>query len=197
MSYELTTQVRYEDSPNIDANGRLRVSQLTSQYDGKQLYDKLPLFVDEEIIGLGRADHNLTFAKTEIVTPTNGDDVILQTKQRFNYQSGKSQLILFTFENFGGSAAFSDNLSVVTTRSGTETSRVIRADWDDPLDGSGVSGVTHDFRDNTIFAIDYEWSGVGRVRYYIKKNGVFILFHSVDFTNETDVYMASPNQPLS
>lgn len=192
MSYELQTEVSFADTGNIDAFGRLRVSQVTTQYDAKQIYDNLPLFVDEELIGTATSVHSTTLAKTTLTAPANGDAAILQTKQRFNYQSGKSNLIFMTFKNLGEG----ESVSVVTSRSGTETKRDVRDDWDDRLDGTGASGITHDFDNNTIFAIDYEWLGVGRVRYYIIKNGALINFHSVDFTDTTDVYMSSPNQPL-
>lgn len=193
MSYELQTQVSFADGPNIDAFGRLRVSELNTQYDAKQLYDNLPLFVDEELIGTATTAHSTTLAKTTLNVAADGDKAILQTKQRFNYQSGKSQLVFFTFHQFGNSAT---NIDVVVSRTGTETARVSRDTWDDPLDGTGASGVTHNFNNNTILALDYEWLGAGRVRFYIIKNGVFINFHSVDFTDTKEVYMSSPNQPL-
>ena len=40
-----------KNSPFADAFGRFRVSQITTQIDIKQLHDKLPLFINEELIG--------------------------------------------------------------------------------------------------------------------------------------------------
>ena len=181
-----------EIDQNIDAFGRLRVSELTTQFDAKQLHDNLPLFIDEELIGTATSVHSTSLAQTTLGVNATSDAAILQTKHRFNYQSGKSMLLFWTFNNFGDGA----NMAVVTARSGTETSRVFRANWDDSLDGTGPSAITHDFDNNTIMMVDYEWLGVGKVRWYIIKNGAMINFHSEDFTGTKSVYMSSPNQPL-
>jgi hypothetical protein len=215
--------IRWQDTGNVDAFGRARVSQVTTQYDAKQLYDKLPLFVDEVSSGTATATHSTTLAQTSLATSAGGDYVVMQTKQRFNYQSGKSQLIFWTFNSMGSQAGvnkkvgyFSSstvapytadldgiflqndgtNLSVNIYRTGTATAQVNQSSWDDPLDGTGASGVTHDFNNNTILAVDFEWLGVGRVRFYVIKDGAFIPFHSVGFTDTTSVYMSSPNKPL-
>jgi hypothetical protein len=88
------------------------------------------------------------------------------------------------------------SLSVQCHRSGTQTASVDRASWDDPLDGTGASGITHDFDNNTILAVDFEWLGVGQVSFYVVKNRVLIPFHYIDFTDTIGVYMSSPNQPM-
>ena len=223
MSYFKNINVQASDSPSIDAFGRWRVSQVTTQFDAKQLHDSLPLFIDTETIGTGTASHSATFAHSSLATSASSDVVILQTKQRFNYQSGKSQLLFWTFNGFdvetnvtkyigyystGTASPFNSDLdgfylqSDGTTlglrvyRSGTNTGSADRASWDDPLDGTGPSGITHDFDNNTILAADFEWLGVGRIRFYVVKNGVFIKFHEFDYTDTTSVYMSSPNQPL-
>ena len=223
MSQFKNINVQASDSPSIDAFGRWRVSQVTTQFDAKQLHDSLPLFIDQELIGSGTVSHSATFAHSSLATSSSGDVVILQTKQRFNYQSGKSQLLFWTFNGFGvetnvtkyigyystGTASpFNSNLDgfylqndgttlgLRVYRSGTNTGSADRASWDDPLDGTGPSGVTHDFDNNTILAADFEWLGVGRIRFYIVKNGNFIKFHEFDFTGVEGVYMSSPNQPM-
>jgi len=223
MSYFEDVNIKWQDTGNVDAFGRARVSQVTTQYDSKQVYDKLPLFVDEVLNGSATATHSTTLAQTALATTSSGDYAIMQTKQRFNYQSGKSQLLFWTFNNMDNQAGvnkkvgyFSSstsapytanldgiflqsdgtNLSVNIYRTGTAVSSVNRSSWNDPLDGTGDSGVTHDFDDNTIMAVDFEWLGVGRVRFYVVKDGAFIPFHSVGFTNTTNVYMSSPNKPL-
>lgn len=222
MSYFENVNTREQDSPDIDAFGRKRVSQVTTQIDLKQLHDKLPLFIDEETSG-GTATHSTTNAETALEVTNNADFVIMQTKQRFNYQSGKSQLMLLTFNSFDNQADttkrigyFSSNtttpfnstldgiflqsdgtnISVNVYRSGTAVSSVNRSAWDDPLDGSGASGITHDFDNNTILGIDFEWLGVGRIRFFVVKDGVITIFHTIEYTETTTVYMSSPNQPL-
>ena len=83
---------------HLDAFGRLRVSQITSILDVKQLHDKEPLFVDEITSGTGIA--TVGNSSTIMETSSSGDYVVRQTFQRAFYQNGKSQNILMTFQNF-------------------------------------------------------------------------------------------------
>ena len=100
MSYVPHSTIEFGDSFNIDAFGRLRVSELTTQFDGKQLHDALPLFYDVEEIATGNAAHSKTNAESTLTTAASADAVICQTKQRFNYMTGKSALGMQTFRNF-------------------------------------------------------------------------------------------------
>ena len=223
MSFVEDVNIQWQDTGNIDAFGRARVSQVTTQLDVKQLYDSRPILLDGETIGTGTRTYNAGEASTTLDVSANLDLAMTQSKQRFNYQSGKSQLMFWTFYGFDNEAdtikrvgyfssstgtPFSSNLdgiflqsdgtniSVNTYRRGLATSSVNRSAWDDPLDGTGNSGITHNFDNNTILSIDFEWLGVGRVRYYLVKDGSFVLFHQTDFTGSIKVYMKSPNQPL-
>jgi len=216
-------KISFNKSPNIDAFGRLRVSQVTTQFDAKQLHDALPLFIDQELNDTGTSTHSTTNAESVLTTSANTDFALLQTKQRFNYQSGKSQLLFWTFNNMDNETNvtkrvgyFSSNtttpfdstkdgfwlqsdgtnMSIQVSRSGTSTASVNRSAWTDPLDGTGASGITHDFDDNTIMVVSFEWLGVGEVQFGIVKDGVIIPFHYEDFTGTTGVYMSSPNQPM-
>lgn len=224
MSYFEDVNIQWQDTGNIDAFGRARVSQVTTQFDAKQLHDNLPLFIDEETIGTGAAAHSTTEARSQLTTAATSDAVILQTKQRFNYQSGKSQLIFMTFNNFqaetnitkrigyfssstttpftadlDGLFLESDgNVSINIYKTGTLTEQTDQSSWNiDPLDGTGESGITVDWQDNQILIIDFEWLGVGRVRWGLVVDGLIYYFHESKFANTTQgVYMSSPNQPL-
>ena len=92
--------IRYDDTPSLDAFGRLRVSEVTTQIDLKQIDSNLPLFIDHVLNGNASAPHTVLDASTILTTTTNGDYAIAQTKQRFSYQTGKSQQIFMTFANF-------------------------------------------------------------------------------------------------
>lgn len=248
MNYNLDTynpnsnlvSTRQQNTPDIDAFGRTRVSQVTTQADFKQLHDNLPLFIDTELNGSASSTHTATNAETEIATNNSGDWVVAQTKQRFNYQSGKSQEIFMTLHSFGLEANvvkrigyFSSSVAspfdadldgfwfesngttfdFVSSKTGTETSRVSRADWYDPMDGTGESGLDFGTLDgNIINQFDFEWLGLGRIRFVFVSGGNRYLVHSVDFVNGSKrqttegwvmidanfkgVYMSSPNQPL-
>jgi hypothetical protein len=215
--------IGFKKSPQIDAFGRLRVSQVTTQFDAKQIHDNLPLFIDDEIIGSATNVYSSVDAQSTLGTSANADAVILQTKQRFNYQSGKSQLLFWTFNGMGNEtnvikrigyfssntvSPFESNLDgfflendgttmrVKVYRTGVLMDDKPRNEWTDPLDGTGVSGVSHDFADNTIVVCSFEWLGVGEIQYGIVKDGVIIPFLYLDHTNLAGVYMSSPNQPM-
>lgn len=117
-----------DKSPNLDAFGRLRVSEVTTQIDAKQLHDSLPLFYNIAEVGGGTTTvtHSTTNAETTLETSVSGDVIIMQTKQRFNYQSGKGALGLMTFRNF-------DHETNITKRVGyfnSSTTSPFSADFD-------------------------------------------------------------------
>lgn len=227
MSYFEDVNIKWQDSPNVDAFGRARVSQLTSQLDLKQLHDNLPFFYDTELIGTATSTYTEEEAESALETAASSDAVIMQSKQRSNYQSGKSHLIFQTFNSFhaqtnvtkrvgyfthinsaspydtskDGLFLESDDttVSVNIWQTGVETETTAQADWNiDTLDGNGESGINIDWEKNVILCIDFEWLGLGRVRWCLVVNGAIIPFHESIHTNQTaaGVYMSSPNQPL-
>lgn len=236
-SIDASSNIQAADSASIDAFGRWRVSEVTTQLDIKYVLDNNPLFVDEETIGTGSS--NTTGSETTMSTAAASDAVIRQTFQRGVYQSGKSAEIYRTFRGFetvingekligyysaSTTTPFTANKDGILLRSdgttiyaetynnGTATSSVARANWYDPLDGTGISGINHNFDLNTILNIDFEWLSYGRVRFFIVDRGLKIPFHQVVFVNGsyylssagtwatinasfTSPYMLSPNQP--
>lgn len=205
-----------------DAFGRLRVSQPETLFDSKQLVDNQPLFWDDqEVSGSGTSSsHSAATASTTMsVGATTAGKRVRQTFQRFNYQPGKSQLILMTgqidavgtgvtasmgiFDDDNGIFVSNDEGTLsVTIRSSTSGSAVdntiTQDNWNgDKLDGTGDSGITLDATAAQIFWIDFEWLGVGSVRCGFVIDGVFILFHTFHHANTvTSVYMSNPNLPL-
>jgi hypothetical protein len=215
----------YGDTPSIDAFARLRISEPFTIFDSKQLHDKQPLFWDEELGGSATSTHSSINAETAL-TVTNGssDYVIRQTKQRFNYQPGKSQLIFMTFQSPQVSGVTSriglfDNASSDTLvpnngiffecdgtvswnicKNGSITETVTQANWNvDKLDGTGDSEVTLDLTATQIMIIDFEWLGVGRVRVGFVIDGIIYYVHYFNHANDntfSTVYMSTPNLPL-
>ena len=138
---------------------------------------------------------------------------------RNNIVTHNSQLIIMTAVLGAKSTGiikrlgqFDDNNGVFFETSGTTLSVVIRTNtsgsptdngiaqssWNvDKLDGTGASGITLDTTKTQIFFIDYEWLGVGRVRFGFFINGVPVICHTIDHANlNTVVYMSTPNLPL-
>lgn len=207
-----------------DAFGRLRVSNPLTLFDSKQLYDNNPLFWDESLESGGgiSSSHSTDEAATTITSTLNTAGTFTrQTFMRFNYQPGKSQQILMTgvLDNSGGGTGverriglfdddnglfFEDNAGTigVTRRTSVTGSAVdntvAQASWNlDTMDGTGPSGVTVDWATTQIFAIDFEWLGVGVVRMGLVVNGVLFYVHKFLNTNNlADVYMSTPNLPM-
>jgi hypothetical protein len=210
------------DTPIIDAFGRLRVSNPVTIFDSKQIFDNQPLFWDDsEVSGTGTSStYSKPYARTRIaVSATTAGKRVRQTFMRFNYQPGKSQQIIMTSkltgETTGIKAAvgqFDDDHGLffqldagtmyVARRSSVTGSavdtRVAQASWNiDPMDGTGPSGVTLDPTKTQIMMIDYEWLGVGRVRFGFVVDGLIYYCHEFLNTNSLEeVYISTPNSPL-
>ena len=225
MSYFNETGIKAIDSPSIDAFGRWRVSQVETLFDSKQLYDSQPLiFDDKEVSGGGTTStHSIYTASTALqVSASTAGKRVRQTFMRFNYQPGKSQLILCTgVLNLSGGGAgikqafgyFDDSNGlflqnnegtiqmVKRNRTGVATvvdTEVNQADWNlDKMTGEGVSGVNLDFTKAQILLMDFEWLGVGRVRMGFVVDGKIYYAHEFNHANNvTAIYMQTPNLPI-
>ncbi|MCK5610147.1 hypothetical protein KAR91_50200 [Candidatus Pacearchaeota archaeon] len=209
------------DSPSVDAFARMRVSQPQTLFDSKLTQDNRPLlWDDQEISGASTSsthDPNRASVALGVGASTSGTRV-RQTKMRFNYQPGKSQLVVFTTilgagatgitkrvgyfdSNDGLFLQLSDStLSVVqrsnVTGSPIDTS-VAQSNWNiDKLDGTGKSGITLNTSKAQIFFLDFKWLGTGRVRLGFFVDGQ--PFHCHEFLNGNSldvVYMSTPNLP--
>jgi hypothetical protein len=208
------------DSAAIDAFARLRVSNPVTVFENKQLYDRQPLIWSEATASGGNILYNSNRASSLLTTDgTNGSSAIRQSKQRINYQPGKSLLILTTFVL--GSAAnnvrkrvgyFDSNNGVFLQQTASALSIVKRSyvggfvsettinqsSWNlDTLDGNGPSGITLDITKTQILIADFEWLGVGRVRIGFVIDGIPIYVHQFLHANILDsVYMSTPNLPV-
>jgi len=214
-----------------DAFGRLRVSNPETLFDSKNIFndgdiadtlENLPLFYDnQEVSGSGTSTSydNDKAHQTLSVSESTAGKRVRQTKQRFNYQPGKSMLVFMTFtfasQQHGiiqSEGIYDDKNGIffhddgndysVVTRSYTTGSavdtKVKQSDWNiDRMDGTGKSGIELDFTKTQIFITDYEWLGVGRVRVGWVIDGVVYYCHQFLNTNNLSVvYMSTPNLPL-
>lgn len=210
----------FGDGAAIDAFARLRVSNPVTLFENKQLYDKQPLIWSEALTSGGNVIYNSNRASSTLTTNgTNGSSVIRQSKQRINYQPGKSLLILTTFVL--GAAGnnvrkrvgfFNANNGIFIQQTSSALSLVRRSfvggsiseetvnqsAWNlDRLDGTGPSGITLDQAMSQIFMIDIEWLGVGRVRMGFVIDGIPIYVHEFLHSNNLpSVYMSTPNLPI-
>lgn len=212
------------DNPTGDAFGRVRTTTPVTLFDAKQLYDNAPLFWDDQETsgsGTGSSYSSDRASSTLSVSDTTAGTRLRQTFQRFNYQPGKSFFILMTgiLDKSGGGTDITRRIGHYDDDNGlffedsAGTYRVVRRSnvtgspvdtavnqsaWNiDPMDGTGNSGITIDFTKTQIFVIDFEWLGVGRVRFGFNIDGVTYYCHQFLNANNLDaVYMSTPNLPL-
>jgi hypothetical protein len=220
MSYFEKTRILSADSPSIDAFGKWRVSQPTTLFDSKQVVDSGSFYFDIKTTSGGTVTWNSGSAQsTMIVTSTSGSRAIKQTKRIFVYQPGKSQQIICTGK-FGTKidgikksiGSFDDNDGYFFQTSGSSFGVVLRktingvktdtfisqSTWNlDKMNGLGPSGNILDINKAQIYTMDYEWLGVGRVRYGVVQKGVLIYVHEINNYNSLDtVYLRNPNLPI-
>lgn len=206
-------------TPQIDAFGRLRVSQPFTLFDSQQRYE-----IDSSFVSNTASGGTVTYIPTQSsanlsVTTTSGSYAARETKYIFTYQPGKSLLSLATFVMapqssgnlrqrvgyFGVSNGYflelSDNLYIVersnVTGVITET-KVPQSEWNyDTLTGYGPSGYTLDITKSHVFWLDMEWLGVGNVRTGFVINGQFFVAHIFQHANILQrAYITSASLPV-
>lgn len=219
MSYTYNNEITYSDSVNLDAFGRLRTSGLTTLLDIKHLYDKLPRQVDEAYSGTGTSSWKN--ATVTMQTSDDGDYVIRQTIKSAPYQSGKSQLVEASFRSFQQQSFITKRVGYFTSDivdpfdAGFD-GFFLESDGSDGISfqiwngGSNVlnanisSWLTSDYDPNLIdwqktqlLLVDFQWLGVGRLRFYMVIEGIPRLFYEhIGMNNLDDVYMTNSNKPV-
>jgi len=89
----ISVTTTFSDSFNLDAFSRLRTGNPHSLFDSTQIFNDQPLFWNNVLTGGGTATYRSNEASTRLeCTTANGDKVIRQTKEYFNYQPGKCRL---------------------------------------------------------------------------------------------------------
>lgn len=202
----------YNDSPSIDAFGRLRVGQPYTLFDSGFRYGDDINKWNYTTSGNATVSHlsNESSMKLEVGS-ASGDSIIRETSHVFKYQPGKSLLILSTFAMnatktglrqrvgyFGATDGIyfevSDGVRYLVIRKSITgsvddtTERIPQSAWNvDSLDGtntaSNPSGILLSQTGTQIFWTDVEWLGVGSVRCGFVINGLFILCHIFNHAN--------------
>ena len=194
---------------NLDAFGRLRVSNPETLFDSSHRYADNNLWATKTV-GTAAATFNADEGLVNLtVGSATNDEIVRETTKVFSYQPGKSLLVMNTFvmgtakanlrQRIGyygaangiyfervGSALYMVERSSVT--GAVVDTQVAQANWNqDTLDGSGgasnPSGITLDASKAQIFYIDIEWLGLGTVRTGFIIDGAFIPVHNFNHAN--------------
>lgn len=204
---------------NVDAFNRLRVSNPLTLFDSSHRYADNNLWANS-ITGTAAATFSADEGLVNLTVGTaNGDQIIRETIKVFSYQPGKSLLVMNTFvlgtakanlrqrvgyygaanglyfERDGLDLYFVERSSVTGMVTNT---RVAQADWNqDPLNGTGPSGITLDASKAQILYMDVEWLGLGTVRMGFIIDGVFVPAHNFNHANLiTTTYITTASLPL-
>jgi len=208
------------DGAQLDAFNRLRVSSPVGLFDEKQINDNSHLVFTTQLTGSATAPWSYNRASTALtVTTASGDRAIRQSRQYFSYIPGRSQVVFMTAilgankNNCNQYVGYGDDLNGLffswqgdqfgivtrTSTSGVAVDTFIpKSEFNiDTLDGFGPSEHVIELTKAQIFYIDFQWLGVGRVRFGMVKNGVVIPVHQMLNTNNiTSVYMRTPSLPV-
>jgi hypothetical protein len=210
---------------NVDAFGRLRVSQPYTLFDSQNRYAIDNQFDTSTVTG-GSTTYLPNESSVRMdVTTASGAEVVRQTFRSFPYQPGKGLLVLATFVMNTTKANLRQRVGYFGTENGlyfevtgaapgtkafvmrtyvggsvdNTTRRVEQSAWNgDKLDGTGASGLTLDLTKPQILWMDFEWLGVGNVRCGFIINGQYIVCHTYQTANVTgtSVYMTTAILPV-
>lgn len=203
-----------------DAFGRMKASMPFTLGDYKHYPGVEYNFNDVEENGGNVVINNNSASATLSTTSNSNSLAIHQTKYYHPYQPGKSQEILTSFvlkaaeANVTKRIGYFDDvdglffqqegdgtLSFVVRSSvgGTLENTVINQEsWSiDKCDGTGESGFNINVNQTQLLYIDFQWLGVGRVRFGFVHDGSIIIAHEEYHSNVISVaYMSNPNLPI-
>ena len=218
MSYTYTDEIKFANTENFDAFGRLRISSPFTAFDSSHRFADNGLWATSSATGGTSAFNSSQGLVNLTVTSSAGSEVIRETIKVFSYQPGKSLLIMNTFvmssaktglrqrvgyygvgngyylEQNDSTVSFVERSSVTGAVVNTP---VTQASWNiDPMNGSGPSGITLDLTKAQILFTDLEWLGVGTVRIGFVINGIFYTCHKFHHANLIDsTYITTASLP--
>lgn len=212
--FKASVKTSFKNTANIDSGGRLRVSQITTLFDGKILNsDDTNLFGN---VGTGTGLYQNSTYKMSV---TSGQYLIRSSKFYLPYFSGKSQMIEMTFDNFqtqtnvikrvgyfssNAVAPYDSNkdgfwlendgtgISLKIENNGTSIANVPLASFNGYADIA-----TYDWSKFTVINFDFLWLGGANFRVFLVVNNSFVLSHEFMFSGVfTGTIFKSPNQTL-
>ncbi|MEY4342214.1 MAG: Cyanophage [Pseudomonadota bacterium] len=205
----------------IDAFGRQRMSTPFTLADYSHVYGEETELLAKTSGTSSAITFDITKAKAILTVGTGANDfTIHQSRMYHHYMPGKSQMTLQSF-NFTGSrlgtnkriGLFDDNNGIFFLQSGDGTKAIVlrsnvsgsvydetvtQNSWNiDKLDGTGPSLFNLNTTQTQLFAADFQWLGVGRVRAGFVHNGDIIIAHEFyNSNNKPSVYWSNPNLPV-
>jgi len=208
-------------SGGYDAFGRSRTSEPFTLADYSHQYGLNENILTKKVGTASTVEHLTNKAAASLIVGDGSSDyVIHQTRMYHHYMPGKSQFALSSF-NFNEvrentvkrTGYFDDRNGVFVQQEGDGTISLVRRDyvagissdtvvnqssWNlDRLDGTTQSGIDLNFTKTHLFATDFQWLGVGRIRCGFVVGGNLIYCHEFNHSNvEENVYWSHPSLPI-
>ena len=216
MSFFQTSNLNYEGQ--LDAGNRLRVSQITTHLDIKQIHDNQPLYYDRVNIGGATQLYVNADGGSLMSVTSNLDAAICKTKMSSPYYAGKGQFIEITFSGMDNqtdvvkrSGYFSSNTStpydsnkdgvwfeadgtdyrVRIQKNGTDILNKPQSEWNEDV----YAG--HDFGSFNVLVVQFLYLGGSAVRFGFLTNGFIKWAHTYVHAGIVDsTFVISPQQPV-
>lgn len=211
-----------EKDSDLDAFGRLRVSDPSYVFDAQLTYNLQPLLYEQITAETGASVAHSATNRNALMTFTdtpNGGKAYMQSFDHCRYQPGRSLRSFITFSfveekanvlKFAGVSTGANGVELrlngsqlqIAILSDTDSGDLVvnQSDWNlDPLDGSkdSESGLVLDVTKQQILVIELQALYSGRVKCGFDIDGKIIYFHIFEHANiEAGPYIQTANLPV-
>lgn len=203
-----------------DAFGRLRVGSPHTLFDNSFRYADKEKNWRTRQIGTTTVAHNANEGVMDLTVGTaENDEIIRETSKVFQYQPGKSLMVMNTFtmddaqDNVRMRVGYYGKQNGIYFERDGETNYIVKRSsvsgsivetripqdqWNtNKLDGSSITSPNFNSNKAHIFWTDFEWLGVGSVRTGFVINGQFIICHIFHHANNIEsTYMTTATLPI-
>jgi hypothetical protein len=207
----------------FDTFGRFKVASpfKLSEYSSTQPHDYLRYHC-KKVAGSGTVTQDTSKAQSYLnLSTVSGDSAMFRSIRKIQYNKANAQEIFIIWrpdigkENLVQEAGYNDDSNGIFWRKTNKEMQIVlrsstsgsvidtvfpRSEWDDPLDGSGPSGLAYDFDQakQLVFYFDFGWLSSRGFRAIIDVNGTFVLVKSYLISGMLTVpFMATANLPLT
>jgi hypothetical protein len=200
------TRVSFDSTAQVSPLGILRTSSSRVLFNRSERYPlEEDFYFSSTVVSGGTNTHDANKAVRVLsVTGTSGSKVVRQSRRYFRYIKGSPQTIITT-GNLKGLVAgvnktlgyFDEDNGIFFRLNGTTPQVGVRSktsgsvvdtlinqsSWDDPLDGTGPSGITVDWTKQQFFYFDFAWLGIANIRFALYLEGRIVVFHTIQSSN--------------
>ena len=208
----------------LTAFGDLRTAELSPVFQGSFEYTVDNTELTESITQNGGTVTQASGMAVLSTSTTTASHARLHSRRRAKYRAGLGGLLRFTAlftspvaatiqyiglaDVHGSSAEFVNGLTVGYTgtvfafqrwQNDVLVDEVAQANWDDPMDGTGASGMTLDQTKINVFEIKFQYLGGGAITLMLESDttGMFVKAHTIHYANQnTSPSTHNPNYIL-